>query len=123
MNQIIKDKWLKALRSGEYKQGYGHLRQDDGCFCVMGVLCDLYTKETGCVNSNPYHADNEVYEWAEIDTRYKIRDHTRNVDVRRILLIAGESEDGSDIVEDIESLNDEYNFSFDSIANLIEEQM
>jgi hypothetical protein len=38
-------KWIDALRSDEYKQGYGTLRQvnEDGsyCHCVAGVLADI----------------------------------------------------------------------------------
>ena len=35
--------WVKALRSGEYKQTTGQLRKDDG-HCCLGVACDLYGK-------------------------------------------------------------------------------
>lgn len=46
MNPEIKKRWLKALRSGDYKQGRRCLRTKDR-FCCLGVLCDLYAKETG----------------------------------------------------------------------------
>jgi hypothetical protein len=46
MNQEIKAKWVAALRSGEYKQGHAFLNGPSG-FCCLGVLCDLYGKETG----------------------------------------------------------------------------
>jgi len=39
-------KWVKALRSGKYKQGKNSLRVD-GTYCCLGVACDLYAKETG----------------------------------------------------------------------------
>ncbi len=41
MNKEIKEKWLKALRSGEYKQGRGYLRKESGDedrYCCLGVL-------------------------------------------------------------------------------------
>lgn len=41
MKEEVKEKWLHALRSGNYKQGVGRLRTDDE-FCCLGVLCDLY---------------------------------------------------------------------------------
>lgn len=44
MKQEIKDKWLSALRSGEYKQGTLQLRYENN-YCCLGVLCDLYKKE------------------------------------------------------------------------------
>lgn len=36
--------WIKALRSGEYEQTTGQLRDDKG-FCCLGVACDLYAAE------------------------------------------------------------------------------
>lgn len=47
MNPEVKDKWLTALRSGKYEQGKQRLQTADGKFCCLGVLCDLYAKETG----------------------------------------------------------------------------
>ena len=47
MKKAIKDKWLKALRSGDYKQAKSVLKDDDGCMCCLGVLCDITQKETG----------------------------------------------------------------------------
>jgi hypothetical protein len=43
MNKEIKDKWLKALRSGEYKQGQNYLKQNCEVYryCCMGVLVDI----------------------------------------------------------------------------------
>lgn len=35
------DKWIIALRSGEYQQGKGRLRTLKGGFCVLGVLCHI----------------------------------------------------------------------------------
>lgn len=46
MNPEVKAKWIAALRSGEYKQGFYQLRQSDGRSCCLGVLCDLHAKET-----------------------------------------------------------------------------
>jgi len=43
MNPEIKAAWVAALRSGEYSQGRGRLRNDHA-FCCLGVLCDLHRK-------------------------------------------------------------------------------
>lgn len=40
MKRELKEKWIKALRSGEYKQAQRRLRTSEG-FCCLGVLCDL----------------------------------------------------------------------------------
>jgi hypothetical protein len=44
MNEQVKQKWVDALRSGDYQQGQCYLRTNSG-FCCLGVLCDLYGKE------------------------------------------------------------------------------
>lgn len=46
MKTEIADLWTAALESGEYSQTTNHLRNSTG-FCCLGVLCDLYQKETG----------------------------------------------------------------------------
>ena len=38
--------WVKALRSGRYKQTRRALRVGDA-FCCLGVACDLYSKRKG----------------------------------------------------------------------------
>ena len=46
MRKEVADKWIAALRSGEYQQTTSSLRDGDA-FCCLGVLCDLHAKETG----------------------------------------------------------------------------
>lgn len=46
MDKHVKTKWIKALRSGDYKQTKATLRDTEG-FCCLGVLCDIYHKEIG----------------------------------------------------------------------------
>jgi hypothetical protein len=41
MDANIKQKWVGALRSGKYKQGYNCLRNRQDGFCCFGVLCDV----------------------------------------------------------------------------------
>ncbi len=40
MDKKLKSKWLKALRSGRYKQTKGFLRRGDH-YCCIGVLCQI----------------------------------------------------------------------------------
>lgn len=51
MNTEWKEKWISALRSGNYRQIRGSLRGRGG-FCCLGVLCDL-TKEVLDTNWTP----------------------------------------------------------------------
>jgi hypothetical protein len=44
MSPEIKDRWLAALRSGDYEQGYVALRR--GClFSGLGVLCEIANQD------------------------------------------------------------------------------
>lgn len=49
MKQNIMKKWVKALRSGKFKQGTGTLKQFNSKgqpqHCCLGVLCELYNQE------------------------------------------------------------------------------
>lgn len=45
MNPKVKQKWMKALRSGKYSQAKNVLKSTKGGFCCLGVLCDLAAKE------------------------------------------------------------------------------
>lgn len=75
MYKSVADKVVTALRSGEYTQTSGRLK-NGRCFCVWGVLCDLAAKEgVGMWDGDEFlttgrgflaasHAPQEVREWA-----------------------------------------------------------
>ena len=50
VNKAVIKRWVKALRSGKYKQGLGALKATDSegkpRYCCLGVLCDLHAKKT-----------------------------------------------------------------------------
>jgi hypothetical protein len=45
MKKSIANKWVKALRSGKYTQTKNNLTDGVG-HCCLGVLCELYIKDT-----------------------------------------------------------------------------
>lgn len=53
MKREVMEKWVNALRHGNYEQTYGALREEidpaampgEYAYCALGVLCDLYVKE------------------------------------------------------------------------------
>ena len=54
-------KWVAALRSGEYTQGQEGLQTEQG-YCCLGVACNLYMQETGLGRWLPpvvWEEDNE----------------------------------------------------------------
>lgn len=44
MKKEIAEKWVKALRSGEYKQTTEGCLFDGEAYCCLGVLCDISEK-------------------------------------------------------------------------------
>ncbi len=70
MNKEIKKQWVEALRSNNYTQNKGMLR-DESRFCALGVLCDLHSKSTNTPwNDLKYLGEcwclpKEVADWAE----------------------------------------------------------
>lgn len=77
MNKEIKEKWVQALRSGEYKQGKFALCSSNS-YCCLGVLCDLHSKQhnlhwekksdyTNIYLGHACSLPKDVYKWAEID--------------------------------------------------------
>ena len=45
MDKELKQAWVTALRSGEYKQGYGGFKSNNETYCCLGVLCDVLAKQ------------------------------------------------------------------------------
>jgi hypothetical protein len=115
MHQEIASKWVEALRHGEYGQTYGYLREEfeEGKFayCVLGVLCDIHTKETGeqwFPTANIGTLPNPVMLWAGM--------HHTNPDICITLA------DGTQGFTSMTDANDQYGVDFATFANLIERQ-
>lgn len=118
MNPEVKQLWLDALRSGEYKQGRNVLRDKNDNYCCLGVLTDLYVKnvpDAGCwvpdddnngrykFNNNITYLPNDVADWSGV------------VCVDPII----KDENGN--TQSLALLNDS-GYSFNAIANIIETQ-
>ena len=113
MNQTIKQRWIEALRSGEYEQTTKTLHNEDG-FCCLGVLCDLYSKEHDLKWMSDPH--NHAYKMAG----------STQVLPQFVTEWAGLKDDNpyvcfKDEVKPIAEVNDK-GATFTEIAQLIEEQ-
>ena len=56
MNKDTKEKWVAALRSGEYKQCQGELKDSIGAHCCLGVLL-----ETQGWKETTFYKDKSVF--------------------------------------------------------------
>lgn len=117
MNKKIKAAWLKALRSGKYKQGREALNKN-GEFCCLGILCEIAVKKKitksfdNAINriisygqqGNDSYLPPSVVEWAGLEER----DPWVKYGDRELTL---------------SELNDELQLSFKQIANVIERRL
>jgi hypothetical protein len=53
MDAQVKEKWVAALRSGNYQQARNGLKKGGG-YCCLGVLCDIVNPD-GWENINGYN--------------------------------------------------------------------
>ena len=60
LNPEIKNEWIIALRSGDYKQGKSVLQSEHGTFCCLGVICDILQKK-GVVQMTPDALNRKSY--------------------------------------------------------------
>lgn len=122
MNPQIKQRWLEALRSGEYKQTTENLRDING-FCCLGVLCDLYAKERGTdwvqlIDSYELYGEIQllplsVQKWAGLNTNVGgMVDFECEAD--GVMHVKSET---------LPEINDSWNKNFNEIADLIEAQL
>ena len=110
MNQQVKEKWVSALRSGDYEQTQNYLHKEDG-FCCLGVLCDLYGKE-----------HNVVWELVNGDTYYAFQDKKAILPVSVVEWAGVEDENPEICKTPLSRLNDNGS-TFNEIADLIEEHL
>lgn len=75
MNKRVKGLWIKALRSGKFKQCKAKLRKKvngEQCHCCLGVLEEIHAAETGTRFSGGRGGNNNLLsdtarEWAGLD--------------------------------------------------------
>ena len=124
----IKDRWVNALRGGNYKQGKGCLLDEYGNYCCLGVLCDLYMKETG----EQVTWENQCDGFGDVTQIASFLGYT-TILPETIREWAGLNEqspsvmytdmDGEGGYRMLSTLNDNHDASFDELAELIEEQL
>jgi len=104
MNRDLKDKWVKALTSGKYKQGRNLLRDGEDRYCCLGVLCDLV---------NP-----TAWTWEEDP---KVYSHFQTTEFPSDLIRSVELNEG--VAADLTLLNDTHGKTFYEIAEYIQEHV
>lgn len=110
-------KWVAALRSGNYSQTKEVLCDGGGGYCCLGVLCDIYEKETGDTLPKKESGMYKVSEDTLLDFPY-VREWVGLQGTQ------GEFATRTDIPASLlTALNDEWdNWDFNKLADLIESE-
>lgn len=123
IDQELKDKWVAALRSGDYKQGGGCLRSFGDEFCCLGVLSDVHfgrhhwqKGRTNYISKDP-ETGHETTGTALPTLRDKLKLKRR---IPPPIVEAGEEVTFESVLIE---LNDGEEASFEEIANWIEENV
>ncbi len=61
------DKWIAALRSGEYKQGFGSLSSTYGEYCCLGVLNVVLGLDSDDIDTHYPASQNKMSSTLEAD--------------------------------------------------------
>lgn len=122
MNADVKAAWVKALRSGEYKQGKDVLRNPkDDTYCCLGVLCELAVADGVVTREDKesfsvYAASDDDYSMAIPPEAVRIWAGMEYHNPR-----LGVDKDGDPVMASWQ--NDHMNADFNRIADLIEEHL
>jgi hypothetical protein len=119
-NEVIerRKRWVASLRSGEFKQGTGCLKDNNDKYCCLGVACEIYRRET---------SDGE---WLPLANNYEFKSHVDEFDtviltpavVEYFGLKCENPKIKNSLRYTLAELNDK-GFSFEQIANVIEEYL
>ena len=123
MKARIKARWVEKLRSDEFQQGQGYLRDCGDNYCCLGVLCEIAVEE-GVIAAPTISKDGgdcytywgestgswaqlppEVKAWAQFDDDYVLFGLGGGIDATLV------------------TINDDLKYTFDQIADLIENQL
>ncbi len=130
MNPEVKEKWLAALRSGDYTQGQDVLWHKNK-FCCLGVLCDIHAKETNnlhqwekvyCYFGHDIDLPDEVTKWAGLKDRNPLIPVEVIKKVESAFLILEKPSYRTVEKIDLATINDNC-IPFNEIADLIEEAL
>ena len=111
----IKAKWLEALRSGKYEQGKGCLRDHEGKYCCLGVLADIVDPEgwgRPVIDLFEFEIEEDEMAIYDPDAWYGRAATICRQDILNEMIQVG-----------LYEMNDSGLFTFEDIANIIEEYL
>jgi len=112
MKKELKEKWIEALRSGDYPQTSNHLCDETG-WCCLGVLCDLVDSSKWI-----YDDSDETEEGAKTYSFGNM--HSKEFPSATWLWNVGLN---YNLAKKLADMNDDGAFTFEDIANTIQEEV
>lgn len=110
-NNDLAVKWVEALRSGKYKQGFGALRtvETDGTMrhCVVGVLADVI--DPNAWESGAAFDDGSIPKVVWNDCTFGIEGSEYGID--------------DNVIDEVMRLNDNETHDFNKLADFLEEHL
>ena len=92
MKKEIAERWVSALRSGEYKQGKLYLKSENG-YCCLGVLCDILGVEWKEEIWRDSGFKKELNTWGAEDSAQQTGDMPAHVEMASPLTAIGQIRD------------------------------
>lgn len=124
MDTELKNKWLAALRNGEYKQATGYLKTQDG-FCCLGVLCDIIDPDAW--DNKLSGLENRSYAWDSGGfgkSYYELPNHVlHDIGVPRYHEAISVEENSSQLTQSYLANKNDGGASFSDLADWIEENL
>jgi hypothetical protein len=125
MPKPLMDSWIKALRSGEYKQCTSALHQDEsqgGGHCCLGVLCEvagLFKHKSLSFPDWKYATSKEQLEAGNYSTSHLPEDFAEKIGLEKAGNLGPETLEANWIEVSLVELNDS-GATFKQIAEVIE---
>ena len=125
MKADIKTRWVTALKSGDYPQGFGYLSVYDrdsetNTYCCLGVLCELAVADGFVVKSSI--SDVRLYDDDDCSLPFAVVDWAGLHEINPRVLVDGDESD-ADGKAHLSEINDSHDYSFTKIADLIEQHL
>ncbi len=137
MNKKVKSKWIEALKSDNYKQGFFCMKPkqystvsntpEENCFCAIGLLCELYRQEhpESSWTEEAVRLEDSVYGYGFQTTEnnepeyYNLPSEVLEwIEVRDEVVIYLDCN-----LYSMTEVNDDWEWSFKDIANYFEEEL
>lgn len=121
MNRQVVEEWIRRLRSGEYQQTQGRLKDESGGYCCLGVLCQQYHELTGSgrgfqeLAAVRFDGSKLIGFDPEDPNSHAYAKYDPPETVMRYAGLPGP------LIQTLETMNDEQNMTFGEIADYLEQ--